>query len=68
MGKLLKFEKLLASVRGALDQLPEHRSGQNIQYTLTEAGLSAFSVFYMQSPSFLAHQRREFVWCGADTE
>lgn len=57
MEKSLKFEELLASVRGALDHLPEHRSGQNTQYTLTEAGLCAFSVFYMQSPSFLAHQR-----------
>ena len=57
MEKSLKFEELLASVRGALDHLPEHRSGQNTQYTLTEAGLCAFSVFYMHSPSFLAHQR-----------
>ena len=57
MGKPLKFQKLLASVRQALDGLPEHRSGENTRYTLTEAGLSAFAVFYMQSPSFLAHQR-----------
>jgi hypothetical protein len=57
MGKPLKFKKLLASVRQALDRVPEHRGGQNLQYSLTEAGLSAFAVFYMQSPSFLAHQR-----------
>jgi hypothetical protein len=57
MGKPVKFKKLLAPVQRAFDRLPEHRSGQNIQYTLTEAGLSAFAVFYMQSPSFLAHQR-----------
>jgi hypothetical protein len=57
MGKPLKFKKLLAPVRAALDCLPEHRTGQNVQYTLTDAGLSAFAVFYMQSPSFLAYQR-----------
>jgi len=57
MGETLKFRELVNSVRQALDMLPEHRSGQNTQYTLTEAGLSAFAVFYMQSPSFLAHQR-----------
>lgn len=57
MRKPLKFRELLDSVQQALDVLPEHRSGQNTQYTLTEAGLSAFAVFYMQSPSFLAHQR-----------
>jgi len=57
MGKPLKFRKLLTSVRQALDGVPEHRRGQNIQYSLTDAGLSAFAVFYMQSPSFLAHQR-----------
>ena len=57
MGKPVKFQALLSSIRAALDRLPEHRSGQNTQYRLTEAGLSAFAVFYMQSPSFLAHQR-----------
>jgi hypothetical protein len=57
MAKPLKFKKLVAPVREALDRVPEHRRGKNIQYTLTEAGLSAFAVFYMQSPSFLAHQR-----------
>jgi hypothetical protein len=57
MGKPLKFRALQASVREALDQVPEHRNGQNTQYSLTEAGMSAFAVFYMQSPSFLAYQR-----------
>jgi hypothetical protein len=57
MGKRVKFQELMHSIRETLDQVPEHRKGTNTQYTLTEAGLSAFSVFYMQSPSFLAHQR-----------
>jgi hypothetical protein len=28
-----------------------------VQYSIADAGLGAFSVFYLQSPSFLAHQR-----------
>jgi hypothetical protein len=37
--------------------MPEHRLGTNKQYSLKDAGLAAFSVFFTQSPSFLAHQR-----------
>jgi hypothetical protein len=33
------------------------RKGKNKSYTMVDAGLSAFSVFFMQSPSFLEHQR-----------
>jgi hypothetical protein len=48
---------MLSSLRRDLEGVPEHRSGRNIQYTIVDAGLAAFSVFYTQSPSFLAHQR-----------
>jgi hypothetical protein len=37
--------------------MPDRRKGQNTQYEIRDAGMSAFSVFYMQSPSFLAYQR-----------
>ena len=33
------------------------RTGANTQYDMQDAGMSAFSVFFAQSPSFLAHQR-----------
>jgi hypothetical protein len=55
--KRLKFQKMLGFLRQSLEGVPEHRTGQNIQYSIAEAGLGAFSVFYLQSPSFLAHQR-----------
>jgi hypothetical protein len=48
---------MLDVVRQSFEGVPEHRTGQNIRYSIAEAGLGAFSVFYMQSPSFLAHQR-----------
>jgi len=55
--KRVKFQEMLKGLRQNLESVPEHRSGQNIQYSIAEAGLGAFAVFYMQSPSFLGHQR-----------
>lgn len=37
--------------------MPDKRRGSNIRYRMADIGLAAFSVFFMQSPSFLAHQR-----------
>ena len=37
--------------------LPDKRSGRNTRYAMRDIGLAAFSVFFVQSPSFLAHQR-----------
>jgi len=45
---------MLEGLRQDLEGVPEHRSGHNTQYEIADAGLGAFSVFYMQSPSFLA--------------
>ncbi len=36
--------------------LPDKRTGNNIQYSMKDIGLAAFSVFFTQSPSFLAYQ------------
>jgi hypothetical protein len=49
---------LLASLRGCLDRFPDKRRGMNTTYRMGDIGMSAFSAFFMQSPSFLAHQRR----------
>ena len=57
MSRRLKFQEMVNSVRHSLEKAPDHRTGKNIQYEIVDAGLGAFSVFYMQSPSFLAHQR-----------
>ena len=55
--KRLKFEGMLDVVRKSLEEVPEHRAGRNTRYSIADAGLGAFAVFYMQSRSFLAHQR-----------
>ena len=37
--------------------LPDRRTGKNLKYSMADIGMAAFSVFFMQSPSFLSHQR-----------
>jgi len=51
------LDRLLASLRRCCLSLPDRRTGSNTQYAMADFGLAAFSVFFMQSPSFLEHQR-----------
>jgi len=53
----LKLSRMIKDLEQVFEQFPEHRTGQNTQYDLADAGMGAFSVFFTQSPSFLAHQR-----------
>jgi hypothetical protein len=57
MAAELTFDQLLTILKTTFSQLPDKRTGKNIQYTMQDASLSALSVFFMQSPSFLAYQR-----------
>src|SRR4051794_28745047 len=50
------LDRLIGSLRGCCQSLPDLRQGGDVRYTM--ADMSAFSLFFMQSPSFLAHQRR----------
>ncbi|MEA5466668.1 ISNCY family transposase, partial [Leptothoe sp. PORK10 BA2] len=52
------FATVVDSFRGTLSSLPDKRTGKNSRYEMLDAGLSAFSVFFTQTPSFLAHQRK----------
>jgi hypothetical protein len=52
------LDSLLGSLRGCLDRFPDKRRGMNTTFGMGDIGMAAFSVFFMQSPSFLAHQRR----------
>ena len=51
------FDTLVQSFRRVLEELPDKRTGKNKRYGMEDAALSAFSVFFTQSPSFLAYQR-----------
>jgi hypothetical protein len=54
----LDFDTLKGALEQRIDQLPDHRkAGLNTQYSIKDAALGAFSAFYMQSPSFLDHQK-----------
>src|SRR3954469_21717715 len=50
------LDRLIGSLRGCCHSLPDLRQGGDVRYTM--ADMSAFSLFFLQSPSFLAHQRR----------
>jgi hypothetical protein len=52
------LDSLLGSLRGCLAGFPDKRRGMNTTYSLGDIGMAAFSVFFVQSPSFLAHQRQ----------
>lgn len=51
------FEAGVAAVREAFAMFPDRRKGRNKRYTMVDAALSAFAVFFTQSPSWLAHQK-----------
>jgi hypothetical protein len=51
------IDGLIEGLRDACAGLPDRRHGKNGQYTMADIGMAAFAVFFMQSPSFLAHQR-----------
>ena len=53
----LTLEDITRELRSTFGQFTDPRRGKNTRYTLVDAGLSAFSVFFMQSPSFLNYQR-----------
>lgn len=52
------LDRLIGSLRRCCQSLPDRRQGRNTQYEMADFGLAAFAVFFMQSPSFLAHQRQ----------
>lgn len=57
MQKELKITQLMHELEEKIAQFPDPRTGKNSQYEIVDVGMSAFSVFFTQSPSFLSHQR-----------
>ena len=51
------LDDITKQLRRTFEGFTDRRTGKNTRYTMTDAGLSAFSVFFMQSPSFLEYQR-----------
>jgi hypothetical protein len=57
MTEALSWGQLLAILIATCQNLPDQRTGKNSQYTISDAALGAFGVFFTQTPSFLARQR-----------
>jgi hypothetical protein len=53
----ITLNTLLRLLRSAISTFPDNRRGANTSYDLEEIALCAFSVFFMQNPSFLSHQK-----------
>jgi hypothetical protein len=52
------FETIIAAMKSKFAELPDARKASNgTKYEVIDAVLSAYSVFFMQSPSFLAHEQ-----------
>jgi hypothetical protein len=55
----LGFDALKGLLHRRLAHLPDHRKASpNTRYTIYDAALGAFGLFFTQAPSFLAYQRR----------
>jgi hypothetical protein len=57
------FADLVEYLRAVVERFPDARTGSETVYTMADAALGAFSVFFTQSPSFRhyvasAHARR----------
>lgn len=58
MSKPLRLSQIIERLHTTWQGLPDHRQPSNAtKYQIADAAAAAFAVFYMQSPSFLAHQR-----------
>jgi hypothetical protein len=51
------LERFIAALRRCCQSLPDRRVGRNTSYAMADFALAAFAPCFMQSPSFLAHQR-----------
>ena len=47
------FSRLVEHLRSVVERFPDARTGSETVYSMADAALGAFSVFFTQSPSFL---------------
>jgi hypothetical protein len=50
--------ELLAGLKRVCGTFPDKRRGGAATYSMSDTGMAAFSLFFMQSESFLSHQRQ----------
>jgi hypothetical protein len=54
---VVTLDDITKQIRRTFAQFTDPRKGKSTRYTMVDAGLSAFSVLFMQSPSFLEYPR-----------
>lgn len=54
---ILTFDGMIGALRCIGGNFKDKRTGKNIQFEMKDILLSAFSVFYLQCPSFLSYQQ-----------
>ena len=54
---MLLLDDLIRGLRDVCGAFPDKRKGADVLYSMGDIGMAAFSMFFMQSESFLAHQR-----------
>lgn len=54
---MVTLPDMLNSLKQAVASFPDKRTGKNTKYQFEDVAMGAFSAFFTQSPSFLAHQR-----------
>lgn len=52
----MRLKQLIKELKQVFEEFPDKRKGKNSQYEMADAGLGAFSVFFIQCASFLEHQ------------
>lgn len=58
MRQKLSLQNIMVQLRQDWENLPDARKpNNNTKYAIVDGVLAAFAVFFMQSSSFLAHQR-----------
>ena len=50
------FSKIVEAVHATFEQFSDIRTGDNVIYSMADAAMGAFSVFFTQNPSFLQFQ------------
>jgi len=53
----LNFDNMVQQLYSAAGSFPDKRTGKNLTYSIEDVAMGAFSVFFTQSPSFLAFQK-----------
>jgi hypothetical protein len=54
---ILTLDDITKRMRSTFEGFTDPRKGKNTTYTMVDAALSAFAVFFLQSPSFLEYPR-----------